>query len=307
MSLTMLVSIFTILAASFWIYLKALPKPIAGIPHNRESAKKVLGDVPGALQWIYKNNAIFSWVVEQCRIHDSPVVQCFMRPFDKPWVIVSDFREAEDIMIRRTREFDRSFFFGDVFVNVLRGNQVHMATGDGWRAHRRLMSDTMSTSFLKETVGPHIYATAALTVDLWGEKARLSKGRPFSASRDVFKGVSSNYNANDPAKCCLLGVLEGVWRAMFGSNPGVAEGQVKFLSAIRDIEVPQDTDSPTEIPTTRDPEAFTAILVDIASSRGQKLGANNVTGTFRKSQVVYKVSIPQSCSLDRPQHLSIPD
>ena len=29
-------------------------------------------------------------------------------------VVLSDFREAQDIMTRRTREFDRSDFFGDL-------------------------------------------------------------------------------------------------------------------------------------------------------------------------------------------------
>lgn len=181
--------VLAVVVALLWTYQKALPKPIPGIPHNHHSATRVLGDIPDALRWIYNHNAILSWVVEQCLIHNSPVVQCFMRPFDKPWVVVSDFQEAEDIMVRRTREFDRSNFFGDVFVNVLRGNQVHMPTGDEWRAHRRLMSDTMSVTFLKETVAPHIYTTACLTVDLWHQKARLSKGRPFSVSRDIFKGI----------------------------------------------------------------------------------------------------------------------
>lgn len=180
--------ILLLLSGIFWLYRKALPKPIPGIPHNKSNATRVLGDIPDALKWIFKHNAILSWVVEQCRIHDSPVVQCFMRPFDKPWVVVSDFREAEDIMIRRSREFDRSAFFGDVFINVLGGCQVHMPTGNEWRAHRRLMNDTMSAAFLKGVVGPQVYSTASLTVELWKQKARLSKGRPFSASRDIFKG-----------------------------------------------------------------------------------------------------------------------
>ena len=58
-------------------------------------------------------------------------------------VVITDFRESQDIMTRRTREFDRSAFFGDLLYALGPSNQVHMPTGDVWRAHRRLMGDTM--------------------------------------------------------------------------------------------------------------------------------------------------------------------
>ena len=51
-------------------------------------------------------------------------------------------------MTRRTREFDRSAFFGDLLYTLGPNNQVHMPTGDVWKTHRRLMGDTMSPAFL---------------------------------------------------------------------------------------------------------------------------------------------------------------
>ena len=48
----------------------------------------------------------------------------FMRPFGKPWVIVADFREAQDIQTNRQHEFDRSTYIGEVFGPLLPGNHV---------------------------------------------------------------------------------------------------------------------------------------------------------------------------------------
>ena len=48
----------------------------------------------------------------------------FMRPFGKPWVIVADFREAQDIQVNRQDEFDRSTYIGEVFGPLLPGNHV---------------------------------------------------------------------------------------------------------------------------------------------------------------------------------------
>jgi len=38
-----LIIIFTL---CFWLYRQLLPKPIPGIPYNKRSAKRILGDIP---------------------------------------------------------------------------------------------------------------------------------------------------------------------------------------------------------------------------------------------------------------------
>jgi len=55
-----------------------------------------------------------------------------MRPFSKPWVVVADFQEAEDIMVRRTKEFGRADDVGDFFAPLLPNWHTHMPTGDEW-------------------------------------------------------------------------------------------------------------------------------------------------------------------------------
>jgi hypothetical protein len=39
-----------ILAVGYYLYRAALPKPIPGIPYNEASAKRILGDAPGAIE-----------------------------------------------------------------------------------------------------------------------------------------------------------------------------------------------------------------------------------------------------------------
>lgn len=50
---------------------------------------------------------------------------------------------------------------------------------------------------------------------------------------------------------------------MFGSSPEVANGQVKFLSALPDIPLPSDIDVAAKIPAAKDPDDFTSIMVSL--------------------------------------------
>lgn len=148
-------------------------------------------------------------------------------------------------MVRRTREFDRSAFFGDLFYNVVPHNQVHMSTGDEWRGHRRLMHDTMSSGFLHDVAGPQIYSTALAMLDLWRQKMRLAAGHPFSAATDVPKGT-----------------LDVIWAVTFGSEAGTTKKQFEYLSGVDKIERADedDKDAAVDFPTVTDPETFTAII-----------------------------------------------
>jgi len=96
-----------ILAASYAFYRWALPKPIPGIPYNKHAANSILGDAPEALRFS-EQSEIVTWMKETLIKLDAPMIQVFMKPFSKPWVVVADFREAQDVTTRRTREFDRA-------------------------------------------------------------------------------------------------------------------------------------------------------------------------------------------------------
>lgn len=94
----------------YGLYRCALPRPISDIPHNEESARRIMGDVPyfRELQKAGKRPRSF-WAM-LCIKKKSPIAQFFSGPFIKPVVVVADYREAFDLLTRRTKEVDRGYF-----------------------------------------------------------------------------------------------------------------------------------------------------------------------------------------------------
>jgi len=132
-------------------YRRALPKPIPGIPHNQGAVKSILGDLPGMLAHMSATDQIFPWMSAQNVKLNSPVVQLFTRPFQKPWVVVTDFKESQDILLRRTKEFDRSDFLGDVFTGLVPDFHISKKSSDEkFKANRHLMKDLMTPAFLRQ-------------------------------------------------------------------------------------------------------------------------------------------------------------
>lgn len=92
LQLILLVPIVGILACTFLWY-TAKPKPIPGIPYNPASADRLLGDIPDSLAHLAETSELWSFFEQRCRELGSPIIQVFMRPFSKPWVILVDCRE----------------------------------------------------------------------------------------------------------------------------------------------------------------------------------------------------------------------
>ncbi|KAG8157457.1 hypothetical protein KVR01_012841 [Diaporthe batatas] len=174
-----------LLLGCLWLYRAALPKPIPGLPYKKGSEKRLLGDAPDIIEWQKETKEVFSYMRKLALDLKAPVFQMFMRPFGKPWVILTDFREAFDICATRKDEFDRSAFTGEVFGPIVPESHISFLTDDRWRSHRNLMRDVMSNSFVSEVITPRIYKYVAELVSLWRDKARLAQGRPFDAESDV--------------------------------------------------------------------------------------------------------------------------
>src|SRR5256714_6951297 len=232
-----------ILLTIYLLYRAALPRPIPGIPYNKEATKTIFGDFPSFKKWHAERPELYSWVVLQSTKLNSPVIQLFMRPFSKPWVMLTDFQEAQDIMTRRTKEFGRADVVGDLFAALLPNWHVHMPMGDEWRAHRRLIGDAFTPDFLSQVAGPQIYNTALDIIRLWREKTRLANGRPFFALDDIHHGA-----------------LDVMCAAAFGSEIGTTKSQIDALSPLESISLPIDDDSPVNFPTAPTPPAFNSII-----------------------------------------------
>ena len=76
----------------FLLYRAALPKPIPGIPYAQYS-NRLFGDVPDALKYHAKTSETVAFLASRCEELKSPIVQVFMRPFSRPWVVLVDSRE----------------------------------------------------------------------------------------------------------------------------------------------------------------------------------------------------------------------
>ncbi|KAJ0118830.1 hypothetical protein J7T55_013085 [Diaporthe amygdali] len=170
----------------YGLYQWLLPKPLPDIPYNNASAKNIFGDIPELVKEVSKTGDFADYIRKQSRKHNSPITQLFMTPFGKPSLLVCDFREAQDVLLHRGKEFDRSRFVGELFYGTGKNHHITMKTGPEWKARRKLLQDLMSPSFLHNVAAPTVYASSLNILKLWELKADLADGRPFLASKDIF-------------------------------------------------------------------------------------------------------------------------
>ncbi|KAH6645266.1 cytochrome P450 [Truncatella angustata] len=238
----------TLLLCSYLLYQWALPKPIPGIPYNVDSSRKILGDIPALLGEISGTDKTFmNYVRKQVDQHNSPIIQLFLRPFGKPMVILSDFRESQDILMRR-KEFDRSNFMEELFQGVAPEHHIMMPTNDVWKAHRRLLQDLMSPPFLNHVAGPVLHANVLELIKLWRMKADIAGNRPFSATDDIYDaaldgvfgfafGEDFEYSATSPNVKLLEGLSPKDIARLRQSGGGGDDEPLEFMTAPRDDAV----------------------------------------------------------------------
>ncbi|KAK2751259.1 cytochrome p450 monooxygenase [Colletotrichum kahawae] len=165
------------------LYQYLLPKPVPGIPYNVDATKTLLGDIPRMQKEADTN--VYGWLINQTRIHKSPIIQAFIEPFHQPSVLVADFHEGQDILMRR-KEFERSDFSIALLSGEAPNFHINIKTGPEWKAHRRLLQDLMTPKFLHGVAAPNIYKSSARLLDLWRIKAQTAAGHAFQADMDIF-------------------------------------------------------------------------------------------------------------------------
>jgi len=225
--------------ALYGLYLWLLPKPLPGIPYNPSAITSLFGDVPEMMKEVAVTHEVMLWMARQTEKLNAPLCQVFIRPFSKPWLLLADFREAQDLLLRRGKEFDRSSFTGDLMAPA-GGFHIRFNSTDGkWKASRRWLQDLMTPAFLRGVAGPVIYDKTLSLIQLWELKAKLSAGRPFSAALDV------NHVA-----------LDAVLAFTFGEQIKVSalRPQLDYLAKLDGLEdivghvIDDDDDEPVEFP-----------------------------------------------------------
>ncbi|OBT53235.1 hypothetical protein VE04_06886 [Pseudogymnoascus sp. 24MN13] len=176
--------LFTAISGLFGLYLLVLPKPIPGIPYNKDSATKLFGDGQAYLKHVQEHGGTFATYCQSVsKSLDSPLIQIFIQPFKQPLLVLADFREAQALM--RRNDFDRSDDMADMILGLMPTHHMGIKTDAVWKAQRLLIKDLMLPSWLHSVAAPEIYQHVLSLVHLWDRKASIADGRAFKASEDL--------------------------------------------------------------------------------------------------------------------------
>ncbi|GKT65195.1 cytochrome P450 [Colletotrichum tofieldiae] len=233
--------LFVLVAA----YQRLRPKPLQGIPYNQGAASKLLGDIPEMMGYVLRTKRIFCWLTSLTTRHQSPIVQAFIKPGALPWVVLTDPFESQDILLRRTREFDRSGFFGELIGGILPEQHIQFLSADErFKNPRNLINHLMAPTFITKVSAPEVYKSTCTLTKVWEVKCAQAQGQPFSANHDI------TYAALD---------------SIFASSFGLSESQSitsQRLEAVlhMDPEMTDHMDDQVEFPEGTVPEVFAAVL-----------------------------------------------
>lgn len=258
-------TLFTLAFVSTAIYLLykwLLPRPLPGIPYNSQAVKSLRGDEPDLARYLSASGEFSSWLGEQCSKMKSPVCQVFIQPFKMPWVLVADFHEAQDILMRRD-EFDKPQFLTDA-LQGLGDFHARYKNGDAFRARRQLRQDLMAPKHLNDFIGPFLNSKALDLIELLKIKTELAKGRPFSVREDFTRTV--------------LDVM--LWHT-FGTdyNESALDPQLELLGRMTSSSIHEDRiDEPVTFP-----EAPRSFFLELLHETAEVLERTTVSSTPRLS------------------------
>lgn len=163
-----------------------------------------------------------------------------------PWVVVTDPLESQDILLRRTKDFDRARYFGDVISGVLPEQHIQFQSGDArFRNNRALINHLMAPTFVSQVSAPEVYKSVCTLMKLWQAKCDVAGGRPWSPHGDI------TFWALDSIFASSFGLLEA------DSNT------VRRLEAVQRAgapALPDDMDEPVAFPDGDIPDVFRAVL-----------------------------------------------
>ncbi|KAH8693938.1 hypothetical protein BGW36DRAFT_361763 [Talaromyces proteolyticus] len=141
------------------------------------------------------------------------MVQLFIKLLSKPWVNITDYREAQDNLTQRTKEFDRSRYFSDISNGVMPLHHIALSsTDERFPVNKRLIQGTMPPQFVNDVLVPQIYSATETLIEFW--KVVLANGHSFETRDDVIEALldaisvfTFGLSRLDGATAALLNVL----------------------------------------------------------------------------------------------------
>jgi len=162
-----------------------------------------MGDLSETSEW-KKKGKFRHYFPTLARRHNSPISQVFLDPFTKPTVVISDYREVNDILSRRDAVDVKRGKKTHVFAGILPHSFTAMETYDPrFKPCRDLTRNLMTPSFLNkvgpspspwlgilrtdyaQVNAPRIHAVVLDLIRLWRLKAQLAGDRYFDVSSDI--------------------------------------------------------------------------------------------------------------------------
>ena len=163
-----------------------------------------------------------------------------------PWVVVTDPFESQDILLRRTKDFDRARYFGDVISGVLPEQHIQFQSHDSrFKNNRALINHLMAPTFVSQVSAPEVYKSVCTLVKLWQAKCDIAEGRPWSPHGDI-----------------TLWALDSIFASSFGLSEADSN-TVRRLEAVQrepPPALPDDMDEPVSFPEGDIPNIFQAVL-----------------------------------------------
>ncbi|KAH8646845.1 cytochrome P450 [Xylariales sp. PMI_506] len=232
------VSVAVLCGFLYLAYRLALPRPLPGIPYSEDAAKSLLGSLPEIVSFSMEHGLVLPWFPLQNAKYNSPLYQFWEMPLAQPSVIVMDFQETQDILTRRTKEFDHGKRWTDAFVGVMPDHHISMMSSDPrFKRNKEIIRDLMSPTFLHTTSVPEVYDKAMALIRLWSFKAKYSNGKPFSAEHDI----------SDVA----MDIVSAAAFAFDDSMSGTKH-QLDYLSSVVDFVPNMASDGSVEFPLSPD-------------------------------------------------------
>lgn len=187
------------------------PRPLPGIPYHKDAANRITGDRP-TIGATYARLTEWSLPIGRRSLeYGSPIHQVFVNPFAKPMVMIDDPREASDIVLRRSKEFDRLDIHG-VWKTFIPNSTIAKPTNEDWKAQRKVWQEAMNPDFLKRVVAKNIYDRAVDLTKLWKVRCTQAHGEPVDVSEDF-----------------SFAALDAIWTATFGEHLRLVESQIRTL------------------------------------------------------------------------------
>lgn len=133
------------------LYLWALPKPLPGIPYDKDSVRRILGDIPRLEALGRAGDAPRKLWCQAAAELGSPIAQVFLGPFNKPAVVISDFREAQDLQLRNAKSLGRGWLNRQLWNGLVPGHFIAMEDHDErFKDTKGLGKDLMTPNFLNQ-------------------------------------------------------------------------------------------------------------------------------------------------------------